>query len=238
MSGDIWAEVYTRGDARDFHARELPADLVPTVWWFEVDHAALVLGSSQPLTHIDLDACRRRDIDVIRRRSGGGAVLLEPGDAIWADVLIPTTHSRWTDDVSSSAWWLGDIWRSTVTQFGVQDATVHRSPMISTEWSRHVCFAGVGGGEVTVHRTEATGESVTSKVVGISQRRGRLGARFQCAIYRTWKPDAHSELFAAPGPTATDLRHVATNVDVPAIALRVAFMANLRHPPPATPSTP
>jgi hypothetical protein len=49
--------------------------------------------------------------------------------------------------------------------------------MRESRWSRLVCFAGVGPGEVLV------GER---KVVGMSQRRTRDGARFQCVVHRSW----------------------------------------------------
>jgi hypothetical protein len=45
--------------------------------------------------------------------------------------------------------------------------------MIRSPWTPMVCFAGLGPGEVTVDG---------AKVVGISQRRTRVGALFQCAV--------------------------------------------------------
>lgn len=229
MIDDGWIEERASGNAGVFHQREIPADLAPSVWWLDVDDAALVLGSSQPIEHVDLDACRRAGVEVVRRRSGGGAVLLHPGDAIWVDVLIPTSHHHWTSDVTSSAWWLGDVWRATMTELGVADTAVHHGSMISTRWSGHVCFAGVAGGEVTASNLDADGRAVTSKVVGISQRRTRAAARFQCAVYRRWRPAAHAELFVQPGPSALDLGDAAMAVDATADELRTVFMANLRR---------
>jgi lipoate-protein ligase A len=46
--------------------------------------------------------------------------------------------------------------------------------MVRTRWSPLVCFAGLGPGEVS-----AGGR----KLVGISQRRTRAAARFQCAVH-------------------------------------------------------
>ena len=43
-----------------------------------------------------------------------------------------------------------------------------------------VCFAGVGTGEVSVG---------DRKLVGLSQRRTRTGARFQCLVHLAWEPD-------------------------------------------------
>ena len=206
------------GSAAAFHARELPDPLIPTVWWFEVASSALVLGSSQPMEHVDLAACARGGVEVVRRRSGGGAVLLQPGDAMWADVLVPRNHPRWNDDVGRSAWWLGECWQAALESLGVGGTSVHRGPMVRTAWSERVCFTGVGGGEVIRNG---------AKAVGISQRRTRLGARFQCALYHTWRAEAHSELFSPPAPTAADLGGVAVTIDASSADVLAAFAVSL-----------
>jgi hypothetical protein len=52
-----------------------------------------------------------------------------------------------------------------------------------------VCFGGTGPGEVVVGG---------AKVVGLSQRRTRDGARFQCSVPLAWDAGRHAELLA-PG---------------------------------------
>ena len=58
-------------------------------------------------------------------------------------------------------------------------ATVHGPAPPATAWSKLVCFAGLGPGEVTV---------AGAKVVGMGQRRTRAGALFQCAALLEWAP--------------------------------------------------
>jgi hypothetical protein len=58
---------------------------------------------------------------------------------------------------------------------------VHRGGLVTAPWSGLVCFAGLGAGEVTL------GEG-GPKVVGVSQRRTRAVARFQCAVLLRWDP--------------------------------------------------
>jgi lipoate-protein ligase A len=170
-----WAVEQVTGSASDFHARELPDPIQRTVWVFDVDRPALVLGSTQPDADVDAEACARAGVEVVRRRSGGGAVLLRPADSVWVDVLLPRDDSLWQDDVGHAAHWLGEVWAAAVGG----DATVHRGAMRQTRWSRLLCFSGLAPGEVLVH---AGGP----KVVGISQRRTRRGARFQCAALGRW----------------------------------------------------
>jgi len=196
----------------------MPDVIEPTVWWFEVTASALVLGSSQRIEHVDLDTCAQAEVEVIRRRSGGGAVLLQPGDAMWVDVLLPASDPRWINDIGQSACWLGEIWREALGSLGVDGTTVHRAAMVRTRWSDQVCFAGTGGGELV---------RGGGKVVGISQRRTRAGARFQCALYRHWRPEAHVGLFAAPGPTLADLAGLAVEVAADPQSVMAAFAAAL-----------
>lgn len=183
-----WAVEIVRGDAGTFHARQLPEAVSPTVWWFEVDRPALVLGSAQDDTVVDRAACERLGVDVVRRHSGGGAVLLVPGSVIWFDVIIPAGHARWDDDVSRAAWWVGD---AVTAAIGDSSLLVHRGPMQTTEWSPLVCFAGLGPGEVT---------NRGRKVLGLSQRRTRAAIRYQCAVHRTWEPERLLPLLREPRP--------------------------------------
>jgi hypothetical protein len=87
--------------------------------------------------------------------------------------------------------------------------------MVRTEWSDRVCFAGIGPGEVL----DAAGR----KVVGISQRRTRGSARFQCAALGRWDP-AVGPMVGVPAGAIAD---VATGVGVPLADLLDAFLANL-----------
>jgi lipoate-protein ligase A len=187
----------------------VPDDVGPSVWVFDVDSPALVLGSAQPDDHVDLDRARAAGIEVVRRRSGGGAVLLVPDEVVWVDVIVPVTSPVWDPDVVRSAGWLGDAWMEALGGFGPSAGAtgmrVHRGPLVGSQWSRHVCFAGVGPGEVLDGR---------SKLVGVSQRRTRLHARFQCALHRHWQPELIAGLFRRPGPQAADLVDVTATVDV------------------------
>ncbi|HVE45579.1 MAG TPA: hypothetical protein VNA57_02365 [Acidimicrobiales bacterium] len=149
---------------------------------------ALVLGSTQSATDVDVAAAEAAGVEVARRRSGGGAVLVGPGRMVWVDVVVPAGDPLWQPDVGRAFWWLGEVWASALATLGATGATVHRGPLVSSPWSRMVCFAGLGAGEVT-----AAGGG---KIVGIAQRRARHGALFQCAVPLAWDPSAMPPLLA------------------------------------------
>jgi lipoate-protein ligase A len=155
----------------------------------EVARPALALGSTQPPSHVDADRAARAGVEVVRRRSGGGAVLVGPGGPLWIDVLVPRGDPRWDDDVGRAAWWVGEAWCRALAALGAPSAAlaVHRGALQRSTWSDRICFAAVGAGEVT-----AGGR----KVVGVSQRRTRHGARLQCAALLRWEPAPLVDLLA------------------------------------------
>ena len=213
-----WAVSRETGAAADFHAREVPTPARRAVWCFEPASPALVLGSTQSDALVDRDACARAGVDVVRRRSGGGAVLLVPGEVLWVDVVVPAGDPLWSDDIGVATHWLGAAWAAALAACGVSGATVHRGPLMRAPWSDLVCFAGLGPGEVTI---------AGRKVVGISQRRTRHFARFQCAALLAWDPAALVALLAPLRPTAADLADVAAGIPVTSDALASALVAAL-----------
>ncbi len=92
--------------------------------------------------------------------------MVSPGFGLWVDVVLPAGDPLWVDDVRRSSLWLGRAWASLL------GGTVFDGPFVRTPLSDVWCFAGLGPGEVTVDGR---------KVVGISQRRTRDWALFQCA---------------------------------------------------------
>lgn len=205
----------------EFHAAELLDDPVASVVVAEATREALVLGSSQSPEVVDEAACAAAGVEVVRRRSGGGAVLVEPGAMCWFDVVVPTHDPRFAavaGDVTASMVWVGRHVAAALADVGVPGVAVHDEAMVCTPWSRLVCFAGVGGGEGLVDG---------AKLVGISQRRRRLGARFQCMVHMAWHPERLLGLLRDPKPAVTDLPAVATVPPAVAAALPDAVAARL-----------
>lgn len=174
-----WPVERVRSTPAEFHRRELPASPDRAVWVCQATEPALVLGSAQHIERADLEACREAGIDVVRRRSGGGAVLVVPDEVLWVDVVLPAGDRLWHEDVGRSFHWLGEAWAAALAEVGV-DAQVHRGGLEQRPWSELVCFAGLGPGEVT--------DGGGAKVLGMAQRRTRAAARFQCAVLASWDP--------------------------------------------------
>ncbi|MCB0968867.1 MAG: lipoate--protein ligase family protein, partial [Ilumatobacter sp.] len=165
---------------------------------------AIVLGSRQTPDLLDLDRVAAAGWDVVRRRSGGGAVLLVPDAIVWIDLIVP--HGLAPDDVRGSMLWAGRRWRDALVALGAEPGTIelHEGGMVCTPWSGLVCFAGVGPGELLVG---------DRKLVGLSQRRTRHGLRIQGQVHRRSLLGLMPPVFAVETPSVP-IGDVATLADV------------------------
>lgn len=216
-----WAVTRWRGTAGEAHRAAWPPEAVPSVRVVEVTGRALVLGSTQSAGTVDADAATAAGLEVVRRRSGGGAVLVGPGELVWVDAFVPADDYLWSPDVGRATHWLGRAWAGALDGLGL-DAAWHDGGMVAARLSRLVCFAGLGPGEVRVGG---------AKVVGVSQRRTREGALFSSAALLRWDPGALLAVLAldpAERRRATEgLSGAAMALDVPAPDLEAAVLGQL-----------
>ncbi|MCB0992746.1 MAG: hypothetical protein KDB16_17340 [Acidimicrobiales bacterium] len=175
----------------------------PVTWFCRPSKPALVLGSSQRDLAVDRAELDRRGAELVRRRGGGGAVWVDRTVA-WFDIEIGPTDPRWNDDVGKAFLWVGDALVEVLAHFGVE-ATNHRGALQHSRWSQLVCFAGVGPGEVLVDGR---------KLVGISQRRTRHGARFMCQAHCDWRADDVVEALEMSASDRSDARRELAQVAV------------------------
>jgi lipoate-protein ligase A len=208
-----WRIRHVHGDVAAFHGADAVADR--SVTFVTVERPTLVLGSAQSPDAVDARVASALGVQVVRRRSGGGAVLLMPDEFVWADVVVPAGDPLWDVDVARSMVWVGDWWASALAT----SSTVHHGALVASHWSRHVCWAGVGAGEVL----DPSGR----KLVGISQRRTREVARFQTMCHLRVRPELVVALLAPPRPTASELAPMFGVVDRPAAAMVAALIGHL-----------
>ncbi len=186
----------------------------------EVTEPTLVLGSTQPAALIDDVALRQRGVALARRRAGGGAVYVGPGEQLWLDVWIPRHDPLWVVDVVRAAEWVGAWWSHALVGLGQDGLDVHRGRSVPGDVGDFVCFAGRGPGEVF---------RGVRKVVGLSQWRAREGALFSSCAYVHWDPapllalidlegeQARAELARGLAPLAVGLADLEPVVDLAAV---------------------
>ena len=220
LHNSSWKLYTEHVSAGEQHGRDLVAERA--VWDVRITQKAMVLGSRQDESLLNGELCSRDGIEVVRRRSGGGIVFLSPGEHVWLDVIVPRGDVLWSDDVAQASWWLGDVWVQTLNALGENNVSVHRESLSSDAWGDLMCFAGVGPGEVVQRNDEEM-----SKLVGISQRRTRDYARFQCTIYTKWNPhDVEMYVVNTPG-NLSEIAHRVAAVQASQQAIVDTFVSHL-----------
>lgn len=203
MSAAPWPVEVIEGTAAEIHDR--PPSGGPALWWCRPTGPSVVLGSSQAGETLDEAAAERLGLAVARRRSGGAAVVVIPGEMVWLDVVVPLDAVAWARDLRSSMRWFGRAWAAALGGLGI--AASHREAgMVRPDVAATVCFAGLGPGEVV----DASG----AKLVGLSQRRTSSTIRLQSMCHRRWRADRYAALFPALRGTG-DLDAVVATVDRP-----------------------
>ena len=175
-SRGLWTIEHRHGKVSELLNLEEPDSDQLVARMCSVSNSALVIGSSQSLSTVDQARSDAFDIEVIRRRSGGGAVLVTPYRQVWFDFFVPAGATLWEDDITKAAIWAGELWASVSALFVNTTPTVHGGRLIADRWGKLVCFAGVGPGEVLI---------AGRKAVGLSQRRNRYRAHIQTAALVT-----------------------------------------------------
>jgi lipoate-protein ligase A len=189
-----------------------------------VGRSALVLGSTQRTEAVDMAGAARAEVEIVRRSSGGAAVLVGPAAQVWLDVWVPRADPLWDDDVISSSWWLGETWARALEGLGAPPMAVHRGRATRTAWSDAVCFAGVGPGEVTIG---------TTKVVGVAQRRSADGARLHSMAMVSWQSSSLRALLSLDDTDHGPVGSVEDELDAAATGLRDILPSPWRHADPS-----
>lgn len=151
---------------------------VPTLWWHSTARPTLILGSGQrPEELRSLGGWE--GTNVVRRQTGGTAVLAAPG-VLGLDVALPAGHPLAGTDVVEAYRWLGETWSAGLQYLGVDVHIVSIAEARASAW-RHIppavrmaCFGTLSPYEITVDGR---------KLVGFAQVRRRAGVLLQSGIH-------------------------------------------------------
>lgn len=228
--GGGWTIRGLAGSVAELHGEIFESGGGRQAWFMAPSAPALVLGSAQRAELVVATELHECGLELVFRRSGGGAVLVDDS-ILWVDLFIGRDDPLWVEDVGVAFEWVGDLWKATLTDLSVTGLEVHRGSLDAGRWGRQVCFASLGPGEVLVDG---------KKVVGVSQRRTRQGARFQCsALLRNNQP-AVADLLELDSRQRTDAtREVASRSKGLAISrelLGAVLVAQLGGPSSDTPA--
>ncbi len=155
-----------------------------------VEPAALVLGSAQRDDEVDRDACAAAGVAIVRRGTGGGAVLCDSG-VLLIDIAVPRGHDLGIDDVTEAYRPLGEALAAGLAALGVETRLVavddaRASDAARRAAARRACWAGISPYELLLPDGR--------KLVGLAQRRRQGAVLHQVAIHVTSPPIAVADL--------------------------------------------
>lgn len=200
-------------------------EIGPTLRWYGYVGRAVITGVGQGASTIadDLEA---RGIAVVRRLSGGAAVLADC-EMLALDAVLPATSRLASTDVVASYQWFGEAWAAAITKVGgararagvrvvsVAEARRDRdalraSPLeLGAQAREATCFATLSPYEVAWHPPG----TAARKLVGLSQVRRRGVALLQAGVHWRFDSEVMASLVARRDAIARDAetleRHVA-----------------------------
>ncbi len=159
-----------------------------TVEAVEISEPMLVLGSSGDEKNYRVDKLEsefKNQIKIVKRRSGGGAVLVIPGSFIWVNILIPADDPAYELNLKKSFNYVGkqlacilnELYGLAPKGLNAHESTesfyVRSKPLQNSLEGKIWCFLDGNEGEVYFGK---------KKVVGISQRRNRFGSCYYVGI--------------------------------------------------------
>lgn len=136
----------------------------PTLRFYRFEPPALTLGRFQPIRHIDLGACARRGIDVVRRPTGGKAIL-HKDDFTYSLVLPPWAGMPDSVEESYTVICRGII--GALELLGVEASLVPRTPYHLDRV--HACFSSPAAADLAVGGRKICGSAQTRKSGGVLQ---------------------------------------------------------------------
>lgn len=221
----------SRGEGRCLVAtspKEPGAERSDRAWrWWLPSSGAVVVGLA--LHHrlaevVDLALCQAAGVEVVERRAGGGALLLDSANMLCGAIAVPT--SEISGDITESYRWLGNHLIQALSTVGIEarlvDVAEARDAVAQLRDAgsplRNTCFGALSPYEVLVENR---------KLVGLAQVRRRDVALFQLGILLEDQSRLADYLKLPDDPTRETLRQQ--------LKARTVGLAELNPIPPGQP---
>ncbi len=141
---------------------------------------AIVLGRSQQPDPGQLARAAGKKLPLIRRRSGGGAVMAGP-EMLSLSVFLPAQHAIARGGPVAAYHWLGQLWRDVLGQVGVNSRlceldearrSQQQAREVGADWA---CYSSISHGELVTPDGR--------KLLGIAQIRSRFCTVLTSGVY-------------------------------------------------------
>lgn len=195
-------------------------------WYTATTRAVVVgLGSRHHIVSIvDLERCQAAGVEVLVRRAGGGALLLDE-HMVCGSICVPLPDPRIGSDVTESYRWLGELLVMRLRGLGIDgarrvDVAEARADVAALKGQADAAarvLLGTCYGALSPHEV-AVG---SAKIVGIAQIRRRHAALFQFGILLHDQSPLADYLQVPDEPTRDEVRR--------AFRQRTVGLQSVRH---------
>ncbi len=139
----------------------------PTLRFFSWQPACLSLGQAQPAADADLDRLRARGWDLVRRPTGGRAILHT--DELTYSIALPDDHPLVAGDIVASYRRLSAALLNGLEQLGLQASADRRLERLSENSKGPVCFEVPSDYEITSGGRKLIGSAQVRRSGGVLQ---------------------------------------------------------------------
>ena len=152
----------------------------PTALFWQYDAGAVIMGCSQRPDEQQQVRAESAGFPIMRRGSGGGAVLVGPW-MLSVTLFIPPEHPVAEQNIIEIFSWFEQLWITVLQQCGVpckgvDQAIIDQSKQISEEQQlKWACYASLSHGEVVSEDNR--------KLVGLAQIRKRKGVALVSGLH-------------------------------------------------------
>lgn len=165
----------------------LLAEGVPTVRLYGWRPAAVSLGRAQTEADVDLDAARAWGLDVVRRATGGGAILHNETEVTYA-VILPLDHPGLPRDITGSFAFLSDGVVRALRMLGLP-AEIESVPDNTRE---SLCYVRKQGTNVMVRGRKISGGAQRRNGQAVLQHGTVIVERDEERMARLFRTDAET----------------------------------------------
>jgi len=162
--------------------RQTLASEINTPSWLltRYNSPAIILGASQRPDEQQLARAVSQGVELVRRKSGGGAVMAG-AEMLSVSVFVPSDHPISKGSTVKAYHWMGELWQKVFASYGLYsrlpsaDEIVQsnqRAKSLATDWA---CYAAVAHGELL--------DQQGRKLLGVAQIRSRYGCVLTCGLY-------------------------------------------------------
>jgi lipoate-protein ligase A len=170
----------------------------PTLRIYGWPGKTMLLGAGQSSSAIDRDACERLGIPLLRRMSGGTAVLHD-SQTISLQLTLPAGHPLVSDDIHRNFRWFSELLMAALAHLGI---TAKWTPLDRARAER-----APAGLEAACYSTLAPYEIAVDgrKLIGHGQMRRVRATALQAMVYRAFEPGQTVQLLNQHGQSQAEL---------------------------------